>query len=116
MLSKVGGADFAQKALGKIEDSQWWIAQKKRPGFRIFLRENREGGFPGTVLAAFQQITGINAVVNYAPIIFELTGVAGETALTIDAGRPGQFSGDYCGAVSGRQLGQKDAAAVGLLG
>lgn len=35
----------------------------------------------GTLLAAFQQITGINAVVNYAPIIFSQTGVGGDTAL-----------------------------------
>lgn len=35
----------------------------------------------GTVLAAMQQITGINAVINYAPIIFQKTGVGGSTAL-----------------------------------
>ncbi len=35
----------------------------------------------GTVLAASQQITGVNAVINYAPIIFEQTGVGGSTAM-----------------------------------
>lgn len=35
----------------------------------------------GTVLAAMQQITGINAVINYAPVIFARTGVGGSTAL-----------------------------------
>lgn len=35
----------------------------------------------GTVLAAMQQITGINAVINYAPVIFAQTGVGGSTAL-----------------------------------
>jgi sugar porter (SP) family MFS transporter len=34
----------------------------------------------GTLLAAFQQITGINVIINYAPTIFEMTGVAGDTA------------------------------------
>ncbi|MDR2948413.1 MAG: sugar porter family MFS transporter [Prevotella sp.] len=35
----------------------------------------------GSLLAAFQQITGINVIINYAPTIFEMTGVAGDTAL-----------------------------------
>ncbi|MDR1091615.1 MAG: sugar porter family MFS transporter [Prevotella sp.] len=35
----------------------------------------------GSLLAAFQQITGINVIINYAPAIFEMTGVAGDIAL-----------------------------------
>lgn len=82
VLSKVGGADFAQKALGKIEDSLMVDRTKEKARFLdIFKGKTGKVVFLGTVLAAFQQITGINAVVNYAPIIFELTGVAGETAL-----------------------------------
>jgi len=35
----------------------------------------------GSLLAALQQITGINVIINYAPAIFEMTGVAGDVAL-----------------------------------
>lgn len=35
----------------------------------------------GSLLAALQQITGINVIINYAPTIFEMTGVAGDIAL-----------------------------------
>lgn len=37
--------------------------------------------FIGSLLAALQQITGINVIINYAPSIFEMTGVAGDIAL-----------------------------------
>ncbi len=37
--------------------------------------------FLGIMLATFQQITGINAIIAYAPVIFEKTGVGGNTAL-----------------------------------
>jgi sugar porter (SP) family MFS transporter len=37
--------------------------------------------FIGSILAALQQITGINVIINYAPSIFEMTGVAGDIAL-----------------------------------
>lgn len=35
----------------------------------------------GSLLAALQQITGINVIINYAPSIFEMTGVAEDVAL-----------------------------------
>jgi len=37
--------------------------------------------FIGIMLAALQQITGINAIVAYAPTIFQATGVGGDVAL-----------------------------------
>lgn len=82
VLTKVGGADFANDALEKIEESLKVDRTRDKAKFsEIFKGKTGRVVLLGTFLAAFQQITGINAVVNYAPVIFELTGVGGETAL-----------------------------------
>lgn len=82
VLTKVGGVDFAKTALGNIEESLKVDKSSEKARFSdIFKGKTGRVVLLGTTLAAFQQITGINAVVNYAPIIFELTGVAGDTAL-----------------------------------
>lgn len=82
VLTKVGGEDFAKTALRNIEESLKLERNSKKVKFSdIFKGKIGRVVLLGTTLAAFQQITGINAVVNYAPIIFELTGVAGDTAL-----------------------------------
>ena len=81
ILEKLGGATYAEteqkamKATGtEASDSGVHVKDlfKGRIGYVVLL---------GTLLAAFQQITGINAVVNYAPAIFLKTGVGSDTAL-----------------------------------
>jgi len=82
ILEKLGGADYAKTELMAIRaagsdqkgDSGVHVRDlfKGRLGYVVLL---------GTLLAAFQQITGINAVVNYAPSIFQKTGVGSDVAL-----------------------------------
>lgn len=47
----------------------------------MFKGKIRKIVFLGVTLAIFQQIVGINAIINYASIIFEKTGVGGNLAL-----------------------------------
>jgi len=48
---------------------------------RLFTRANRAPIFYAVVLAMFNQLMGINAIMYYAPRIFELTGLAKDSAL-----------------------------------
>lgn len=81
------GVVFFVLALTGLPESPRWTpvadaaASGKRSFSDIFRGKTGRIVLLGTLLAAFQQITGINAVVNYAPIIFEQTGVGGGTAL-----------------------------------
>lgn len=81
------GVVFFVLALTGLPESPRWTptvrttAKGKRSFSEIFKGRTGRIVLLGTLLAAFQQITGINAVVNYAPIIFEQTGVGGGTAL-----------------------------------
>jgi MFS transporter, SP family, arabinose:H+ symporter len=77
-LTKVNGLEQAKVELKDIQDTialeTGSIRQLFQPGLRIVL-------VIGVVLAIFQQITGINAVLYYAPRIFENAGFERMSAL-----------------------------------
>lgn len=82
VLKNIGGETFARQEREAIEESIRQENNKEEASFgEIFKGKIGKVVLLGTLLAAFQQITGINAVVNYAPVIFEQTGVGGSTAL-----------------------------------
>ena len=82
VLSKVVGVEEAKMATEEIRQSLKMEQSKEKVQFKeIFQGKVGRIVLLGTLLAAFQQITGINAVVNYAPIIFAKTGIGGHQAL-----------------------------------
>ncbi|MBX2860207.1 MAG: sugar porter family MFS transporter [Vampirovibrio sp.] len=80
-LTKVGGAAHAQAEAKEIDaslneenENKGSILQLFEPGFRVAL-------LIGVVLAVLQQVTGINAIMYYAPRIFESMGNGTDTAM-----------------------------------
>ena len=80
ILKKVHGSPLAKNEIKEIKNSL--SSKVKKLSFKdIFKGKIGKIVLLGAVLAIFQQIVGINAVINYAPIIFEKTGVGGNLAL-----------------------------------
>jgi MFS transporter, SP family, arabinose:H+ symporter len=82
ILAKVGGAEYAQKEFDNIKFSLQYVtstgmaAQAKE----LFTKKMKQILIIGFGLAVFQQVSGINAILYYAPMIFESAGGGRDTA------------------------------------
>ena len=78
ILTKVNGVEKAKEILAEIENSltseSGTLGELFKPGMRMAM-------IIGIVLAMFSQITGINAIIYYAPEIFKTAGFGAESAL-----------------------------------
>jgi SP family arabinose:H+ symporter-like MFS transporter len=79
VLIKINGSEVGKKELDIILNS---LKNKKDSSFKaVFSKELRMPLFIGIGLAFFQQITGINTIMYYAPIIFEKSGLSIDSAI-----------------------------------
>ncbi len=79
ILVKVNGKEQAEVELNSIHAS----LQEKQGRFRELLKPGlRTALIIGVVLSIFSQVTGINAIMYYAPEIFKATGDESSSALT----------------------------------
>ena len=74
VLTKIGGATFGRYEMGQIQESFRHDAATSDYSL-LRSRRYRPILWVGVLIAVFQQITGINAILYYAPVIFEQTGL-----------------------------------------
>ena len=80
ILSKVNGSDAAKLELSEIEKS---IRDEEDSGAfsEVFSPKMRPILFMGVFLCVFSQITGINSIMYYAPVIFQSIGAGASNAI-----------------------------------
>jgi MFS transporter, SP family, arabinose:H+ symporter len=79
ILKRINGTGSAKSEMEAIEAS---IASEEPASYReVFSRQMRYILWIGILLAVFQQVTGINAIMYYAPMIFKNLGNGTESAL-----------------------------------
>ena len=81
VLRRVGGEEHAQSELKEIKESlQNPIGKEKGSLSQVFSAPMKLVMIIGFGIAFFQQITGINAIFYYAPMIFEMAGGGKDSA------------------------------------
>lgn len=79
VLSKISGEIAAQQELAEIKDS--FQAQEPVSLKVLFSKPYRGVVTIGILVAVFQQVTGINSILYYAPVIFRETGLDSSSSL-----------------------------------
>ncbi len=81
IMRRVGGDQHAEGEYQQIKQSLASHAHKETAALReLFSKRMRFVMFIGLVIAFFQQVSGINAILYYAPMIFEMAGGGKEAA------------------------------------
>ena len=81
ILARVSGQSQAEKDLGAVQESLDAEAHLEKGSLKeLFLPAMRLVLTIGVVIAVLQQITGINSVFFYAPMIFEQSGIGTDAA------------------------------------
>jgi sugar porter (SP) family MFS transporter len=81
VLRRIGGEEHAQTELQEIKESLNTPIDTEKGTFgQVFSRQMKQVLIIGFGIAFFQQITGINAIFYYAPMIFEMAGGGKESA------------------------------------
>lgn len=73
VLSKVAGEEFSTYEILEIKKS--FQNESKNKFSELFAKKHLPILYVGVLIAVFQQITGINAILYYAPVIFKETGL-----------------------------------------
>jgi MFS transporter, SP family, arabinose:H+ symporter len=78
ILTRIGGSENARSELAEIKES---LLQEKGTYREVFSPGVRPILWVGVLLAVFSQVTGINTIMYYAPVIFQQTGTGTDAAL-----------------------------------
>ena len=84
-MSRLNGSDAAKAEIDKITKALQTEKKKKRGSvFELFKPALRMVLTIGIVVAVLQQITGINSVFFYAPMIFKQSGIGTDASMVSD--------------------------------
>ncbi|SMO71865.1 sugar porter family MFS transporter [Solitalea koreensis] len=79
ILEKISESESIEKELAEIENS---FHTKHSISWKLlFSKTYRPVVFIGIIVAVFQQVTGINSIIYYAPVIFKETGLDSSSSL-----------------------------------
>ncbi len=78
ILSRINGQDQAEIELADIRNS---VHAEKGTYKEVFSPKMKPVMLLGVLLAVFSQVTGINSIMYYAPVIFQKTGIGTDSAL-----------------------------------
>ncbi|KAF3437621.1 hypothetical protein FNV43_RR20377 [Rhamnella rubrinervis] len=81
VLKKIRGTNNIEDELTDIVEASRLAAEVKHPFRNLLTRKNRPQLVIAIALQVFQQFTGINAIMFYAPVLFDTLGFGGDASL-----------------------------------
>ncbi|CAA2953624.1 sugar transport 8-like [Olea europaea subsp. europaea] len=80
-LKKIRGVEDVQKEYDEILQATEVAKKIDHPFRNLMKRSSRPQLICGTILQVFQQFTGINVIMFYAPVLFQTMGLGGDASL-----------------------------------